>query len=423
MFLCRNTSGIKELPNLFAVKRTFVRDEESIAAQNEVDLLKTFQSPFVVALYESEAARANGTCCLSMALEYCPDSLARVLQKKHSAGDRLGTETIVRVIGCVAAALSYLHSRFPPIAHRDVKAENVLIGVDGIFKLCDFGSASCTAFVCRTGEQAAYAIEDIAKHTTTAYRSPEMADPWSGARIDERSDVWALGVLAYYCLYRRLPFEDTHLSILNGKLEFPSSPVSYPQELTDVVKRCLERDPSKRWRSFELLSHLVSLAESGVQAFAPISSLPIANLSDYNVKQAAGEVSEQEVFSPACNHAPLQKPEIQANLFSMLQWQSQEKPASASKDCRHPPVLPCTTSSHGPQPPDATPLTATRGNSSTSATAAPSQALDELFSWAPTPERRDEAQTHALSANDVFARCFEQKQDSRDPFHRLFPSS
>jgi len=121
-----------------------------------------------------------------------------------------------------------MHYLKPPLLHRDLKVENVLITSTGHskrFKLCDFGStapprpAATTAAECRLIE------DDVQKHTTLQYRSPEMIDVYRKQPIDEKSDIWALGVLLYKLCYYTTPFEaQGQLAILNASFKFPSYP-------------------------------------------------------------------------------------------------------------------------------------------------------------------------------------------------------
>lgn len=79
------------------------------------------------------------------------------------------------------------------------------------------------------------AEEDIQLNTTLAYRSPEMADPYSGMPINEKSDVWALGCILYKLCYFVGPFEEaSKLQIMNAKYTIPKEPV-YSKEIIDLI--------------------------------------------------------------------------------------------------------------------------------------------------------------------------------------------
>lgn len=109
-----------------------------------------------------------------------------------------------------------MHALQPPIAHRDIKPENVLC-VAGTYKVCDFGSATvkhCTPGVDIDREDAK---DDIEKMTTIQYRAPEQCDLWGNKRINEKVDVWALGVLLYKVMFFEDAFGESTLAIMGGK--------------------------------------------------------------------------------------------------------------------------------------------------------------------------------------------------------------
>ena len=102
----------------------------------------------------------------------------------------------------------HLHSQHPPIAHRDLKVENVLHDVNhDLYKLCDFGSCTTEIIDCRDGlsrDARLRAEENISKNTTLAYRAPEMVDLYQQNLVNEKVDVWSLGCLLYMLCFNKL---------------------------------------------------------------------------------------------------------------------------------------------------------------------------------------------------------------------------
>jgi len=90
---------------------------------------------------------------------------------------------------CIGSGVAVLHSRDPPVAHRDLKLENVLVSRDRVFKLCDFGSTSIHRGPVTRDELGAVEM-DLQRFTTAAYRAPEQVDLYSGQPMDERVDIW-----------------------------------------------------------------------------------------------------------------------------------------------------------------------------------------------------------------------------------------
>jgi len=146
---------------------------------------------------------------------------------------------VTRILVQICLALENAHSH--RILHRDIKPENILVTDEGIAKVMDFGIArlSDIASLTDTGELVG----------TAAYMSPEQA---LGESIDERSDLYSLGVVAYEMLTGRLPFEAPNLVSLVSKKTTESPPMpseiglEVPPDLESLVMRALERDPDLR---------------------------------------------------------------------------------------------------------------------------------------------------------------------------------
>src|SRR5688500_9932716 len=154
----------------------------------------------------------------------------------RTRGPLPGSEAI-RVFRDVAWALSYAHAR--GLVHRDVKSDNVLLeNTTGRVFVSDFGMAS--------------ALDD-ALHTrvsgTPEFMSPEQA---LGRELDGRSDVYSLGVTAFYALSGKLPFEGNSATELLAKQVTERAPavaatgIPVARKLAVLVDRCLAKDPSQR---------------------------------------------------------------------------------------------------------------------------------------------------------------------------------
>lgn len=91
--------------------------------------------------------------------------------------------------------------------------------------LCDFGSAAPPSPAPTSVVECRRMDEDVQKHTTLQYRSPEMVDVYRKQPLNEKADIWALGVFLYKLCYYTTPFEDQgQLAILNASYKFPSHP-------------------------------------------------------------------------------------------------------------------------------------------------------------------------------------------------------
>ena len=175
------------------------------------------------------------------------------------------TETLEVVIQ-VASAITAAHEA--GVVHRDIKPENLMLRRDGILKVLDFGLAKLTdswrSSVDREAETLTL-VETVPGTVlgTTAYMSPEQA---RGREVDERTDIWSIGVLLYEMITGRTPFEqDTPSDIMAAILrEEPAPPSSLvteaPLELDRIVGKALEKNRDERYQGVkDLLVDLRSL--------------------------------------------------------------------------------------------------------------------------------------------------------------------
>jgi AP2-associated kinase len=140
--------------------------------------------------------------------------------------NRLTEPEVLHIFSDVAEGVACMHYLQPPLLHRDLKVENVLIASNRRFLLCDFGSAAPVQPAGQTPQECRAINDDVQRHTTLQYRSPEMVDVYRKLPIDEKSDIWALGVLLYKLCYYTTPFEEQGtLAILNATFKFPPYPL------------------------------------------------------------------------------------------------------------------------------------------------------------------------------------------------------
>ena len=152
-----------------------------------------------------------------------------------------------RVVREVAGALAAAHGE--GVVHRDVKPGNILLErATGRAMVTDFGIARLAG----GGETAVGELVG-----TPEYMSPEQA---AGDAVDARSDLYSLGVVAYYMVSGQLPLTaPTIQAVLAKQLTQVPPPVTsvaagIPRSLADAIERCLTKDPSLRFQSAEALS-------------------------------------------------------------------------------------------------------------------------------------------------------------------------
>jgi eukaryotic-like serine/threonine-protein kinase len=210
---------------------------------------------------------------LYLAMEWVNgDSLARILKPPARAGEkprpeRLNARVAARIVADAAAGLHAAHELCDDagqrldVVHRDVSPQNILVSMTGNVKVTDFGVAKALG----SSHEATAAGQVKGK---AAYMSPEQA---SGARIDRRSDIFALGIVLYEITTGRRPFQGenqvaTLKQLLEGRFDPPSAVVpGYPRELEAIVLRALALQASQRFPTAERMRLALEewLARSG----------------------------------------------------------------------------------------------------------------------------------------------------------------
>jgi serine/threonine protein kinase len=208
-------------PRVYAMKRALAHDAAaSRRLVGEIELMRRLPPhPNVLDLVAYHLAALDGEASRGyLLLEMCDrGSLAHLLLARE--GEPLERARAFRLLLDMAHGLLHLHSQAPPIAHRDLKLENVLLANDGFAKLGDFGSATCRVTP-RLSEPAARsaASDEVAALCTSGYRAPEMHDLHRGQALSEKADVWALGICFFKLLCSREPYApgEERLGALNG---------------------------------------------------------------------------------------------------------------------------------------------------------------------------------------------------------------
>ncbi len=203
-------------------------------------------------LHEAQAAAAldHPNICAVYEIEENEDRLFMVLPflggrclDERIAEGPLPISDLLTVAMQVAEALEEAHSK--GIVHRDVKPSNIMVQQKGQVPHCvlmDFGLArlSQSTKLTRAGSQLG----------TAAYMSPEQVD---GSEIDQRTDIWALGVLMYEMAAGLLPFPSDYeqaqfYAILNESPEpLSARRTGVPKELERIVGKCMSKEPGDRY--------------------------------------------------------------------------------------------------------------------------------------------------------------------------------
>ena len=239
--------ALKVLPPALAadavVRERFLREARTAAR---------LAHPNVVPVYRAD--EIAGTAFFAMAYVE-GESLAERLDARGV----MAPADAVRVLRDVAWALAYAHAR--GVVHRDVKPENILLErATGRALVTDFGIAHQHEAV---DAGAARLTRDGHVLGTLHYMSPEQV---SGLPVDGRSDLYALGVVAYLALGGRLPFGDlSGAAVLVAHATRPAPPLhqvrpELPAALAAAVDRCLAKDPDARYATGEQMAEALERA-------------------------------------------------------------------------------------------------------------------------------------------------------------------
>src|SRR5215470_9819289 len=215
-----------------SVKERFLREARSMAALNDPHIIQIYfigedagQTYFVMEFVDGE-------------------SLGSVLKRET----KLKPEQAAKIIHQTAMGLATAHDK--GVIHRDIKPGNLMLSSRGAVKIADFGIALST--------------QDFSKKLTSTgefvgtpgYLSPEVC---LGKPVDQRSDIFSLGIVLFECLAGRMPFTDESplgLMLEVVKAEIPdvcSLNAEGDQELSRILQKMIAKDPTERYQSCQEL--------------------------------------------------------------------------------------------------------------------------------------------------------------------------
>ncbi len=255
----------KELAQLERVRRLFI---------NEMEILARLEHPNIVRSLAS--VEHDGE--LAMVLELVDGCTLRALLEERGA---LPPPEAIAVIAAVTQALVAAHGHSPPVIHRDLKPDNIMIAQGGTVKVMDFGIAKLLERFDQTNTR---------NVGTLAYMSPEQID---ADTIDHRSDLYALGLVFYELLVGQPPFDaPTPRELLNQQCTAPPPPLpaavrrGLPADVEALLLGLLDKDPNHRPQSArEVLERL----GDAVRTSTPPASVPssLSSLAPATPKAAA----------------------------------------------------------------------------------------------------------------------------------------
>ena len=225
---------------------------------DEARLMMSFSHPHVAQVFE--AGQLEGRHFIAM--EYVHGvTLSEMIKAARQSGEHIPYEVAFGVALALAEALSYVHQRcddygnWLSIIHRDLKPSNVLVGYDGVVKLIDFGIAQAASKQHQT--------KTGVLKGTVGYLAPEqiLDEP-----VDQRADVFTLGLLLYQTFLGRYPFPGRNdaqrlRALIQGEPLAPHScRPDCPEPLARLLLKSLASSPSDRLYMRELVTELAQCA-------------------------------------------------------------------------------------------------------------------------------------------------------------------
>ncbi len=212
--------------------------------------LARLRDPHTVVTYERGEFR-DGTPFIAMELLH-----GETLLDRFRAHGPLRWRDVLVLMRDACGSLAEAHAH--GIVHRDLKPANLFIGADGQLKVLDFGVARFSRERARAGRSEITAVGQVIG--TLNYMAPEQL---AGVPCTPVSDVYALGVIAYEMICGRRPFPDVVHSaallsaVLTQMPPLPSELALVPTAVDQILLRCLDLDPDRRFQSIGELADAV----------------------------------------------------------------------------------------------------------------------------------------------------------------------
>jgi tetratricopeptide (TPR) repeat protein len=200
----------------------FMREAQAAAKLNH---------PNIVTVYDTGERQGRHY----IAMEYIEGTTLKEILKRRGP---ISFSGILHVLVQIIEALAYAHEK--RVVHRDIKPANIMWTQDKKVKLMDFGLAKV--------------LEDARNHTTVVAGTPYYMSPEQtlGKNVDHRTDIYSLGVSLFEMATGTVPFKEGNIPYHHVHSAPPKVRELCPElpvGLTEIIERCLEKDPAKRFQS------------------------------------------------------------------------------------------------------------------------------------------------------------------------------
>ena len=234
----------KEDNNIYALKKVKLKglsDKEKQNALNEVRILASVKSNFVISYKEAFIDEEDSSLCLIMEYADKGDLYQKITQFKKM-GCLIEEIDVWRIFIQMTKGLKALHDL--KILHRDLKSANIFLFSDGSAKIGDLNVSKVV-----------YKGLGYTQTGTPYYASPEV---WKDQPYDNKSDIWSLGCVTFEMLALRPPFRAENMEKLYNKVihgQYGKISDSYSQDIKEIINFMLKVNPQDRPSCGQILNH------------------------------------------------------------------------------------------------------------------------------------------------------------------------
>jgi len=264
-----------------AIKESFdTSDEATRQFAHEASILANLRNPHLPRVTDYFDLHGKG---LYLVMDFIEGEDLWTKVVNHGKG--LPEEEVINWIKQVCEALAYLHGHHPPVIHRDIKPQNIIVTGENNAVLVDFGLSK---------------IYETEKSTTMGARglTPGFSPPeqYGQGTTDQRSDIYALGATIYALITAHVPYESIDRMTRNHLLENPRKfQPGITRELVQAIAKALKINPDSRYQSIqEFHAEMEVCSDSaGFQQYPP--RLPVKEKSPTEEARVSGDELQIEV--------------------------------------------------------------------------------------------------------------------------------
>jgi len=269
VYKAEDTKLKREVAIKFLPHHVLANAEEKQRFEIEAQAAAALNHPNITTIYSIEESKDD----IFIVMEY----INGIELKEKIKKGLTNIDDSLSIISQIAEGLKAAHQK--GIVHRDIKSSNIMINNTGQVKIMDFGLAKVkgVSHITKLGTTLG----------TTAYMSPEQA---RGEHVDNRTDIWSLGVIMYEMFTGRLPFKGEFdqaviYSILNEEPDsLTANKEGMPVKLESIIGKMLEKEPVSRYKNID--EFLIDLHEGNSKTEVKkesventIAVLPFENMS------------------------------------------------------------------------------------------------------------------------------------------------